>query len=403
MQLGWIDFSKEDREKVLDIMNLLQEPGAVDEIGIGMVRDAFANLFFPGTSTVQTIAKYFLIVPYVLKEACDGKYGNDLNKILSRIDQEERNCGITLLKNCPEAEGIIGRRNLPQRWVSRTPSNIYWNGIRTYGICTQNISIPELVKASIYLQNGKKEVSQGNHYPNAEENTTDDLDAGIGMGMQLLSIPDDFYSDWRNNLTIDLSPSEASFLRKMIETNTQGSLFAFLLKNEINVNRYDSFEALYEELKGQVPLYMEEQMRHACEFNRLVFTARVRYNLILSNGENDTAVNEWDKIQSNLAYMMAVNIDEVLALLNITNFKLRRFLTAFQAAVISQDWEETDKILIDREVEIKSKSRSKLLKREDYSADDWVGGGYLDYRFFSARRIINDIYARKEAVHVSDK
>ena len=65
MQLGWIDFSKEDRDKVHDVMNLLQEQGAVDELGIGLVRDAFANYFFPGTSTVQTRAKYFLIVPYL--------------------------------------------------------------------------------------------------------------------------------------------------------------------------------------------------------------------------------------------------------------------------------------------------------------------------------------------------
>ena len=74
MQLGWVDFSKEDREKVLDVMNLLQEQGAVDEIGIGLIRDAFANMFFPGTSTVQTVAKYFLIVPYILKEATEGLY-----------------------------------------------------------------------------------------------------------------------------------------------------------------------------------------------------------------------------------------------------------------------------------------------------------------------------------------
>ena len=29
MQLGWVDFSREDREKVLDVLNLLQEQGAV--------------------------------------------------------------------------------------------------------------------------------------------------------------------------------------------------------------------------------------------------------------------------------------------------------------------------------------------------------------------------------------
>lgn len=77
MQLGWIDFSKEDRQKAFDVINLLSEQGAVDELGIGVIRDAFANYFFPGTSTIQTRAKYFLIVPYMLREAVDGRYGKD--------------------------------------------------------------------------------------------------------------------------------------------------------------------------------------------------------------------------------------------------------------------------------------------------------------------------------------
>ena len=90
MQLGWIDFSKEDRQKALDVINLLSEQGAVDELGIGIVRDAFANYFFPGTSTIQTRAKYFLIVPYVLREAVDGRYGKDVNRILRAIDSAEK-------------------------------------------------------------------------------------------------------------------------------------------------------------------------------------------------------------------------------------------------------------------------------------------------------------------------
>ena len=66
MELGWIDFSKEERNKVLSVIDLLSEPEAVDELGIGIIRDGFSNIFFPGTSTIQTRAKYFLIVPYVL-------------------------------------------------------------------------------------------------------------------------------------------------------------------------------------------------------------------------------------------------------------------------------------------------------------------------------------------------
>lgn len=46
MQLGWVDFSKADREKVLDVINLLQAPGVVDEIDIGLIRDSFANFSF---------------------------------------------------------------------------------------------------------------------------------------------------------------------------------------------------------------------------------------------------------------------------------------------------------------------------------------------------------------------
>ena len=63
MNLGWIDFSDNDRKKTMDVLRLFQEQGAVDELGIGVIRDGFANSFFPGTSTIQTRAKYFFIIP----------------------------------------------------------------------------------------------------------------------------------------------------------------------------------------------------------------------------------------------------------------------------------------------------------------------------------------------------
>ena len=69
MQLGWVDFSDNDRKKVLEVIHLLSEKGAVDELGFGIIRDGFADYFFPGTSTVQTRAKYYFLVPYILKEA----------------------------------------------------------------------------------------------------------------------------------------------------------------------------------------------------------------------------------------------------------------------------------------------------------------------------------------------
>lgn len=400
MQLGWVDFSREDREKVLDVMNLLQEQGAVDEIGIGLVRDAFANLFFPGTSTVQTVAKYFLIVPYVLKEATEGRYGNDLNKILRRIDQEEKECGKLLMQNCPGEDGIIGRRVLPKSWVARKPSNIYWNGIRTYGICTQDLTIPELLKASIILLAQKKNAALGNKGDDTTDSERDDADAGRDVSTQLFSVPDDYYADWRTNLSIHLTTTEAAFLRKIIETSVSTSLLGYLLRHSVDVTKYDSFEAIYEDLGAAVPAELARTMKLACDFNRLVYTARVRYNYILSDGQNEDAVAEWRYIEENMQHMMSVDVDDVLQTLHITNFRLRRFLTSFKVALLDGDLDVADKVLIDREIEIKTRSRAKLCKRDDYANDTWIGGRYLDYRFSSAKRIITDIYRGEEAAHV---
>lgn len=400
MQLGWVDFSREDREKVLDVMNLLQEQGAVDEIGIGLVRDAFANLFFPGTSTVQTVAKYFLIVPYILKEATEGRYGNDLNKILRKIDMEEKACGIRLMENCPGEDGIIGRRVLPKNWVARKPSSIYWNGIRTYGICTQDLTIPELLKASIILQAQKKTSTLGNKGDDTADSERDDVDAGRDFATQLFSVPDDYYADWRENLSVHLTATEAAFLRKMTETSVPTSLLGYLLRNSIDVTKYDSFEAIYEDLGDAVPADLARIMKLACDFNRLVYAARVRYNYILSNGQNEDAAEEWAYIEENMQHMMSVDADDVLQTLHITNFRLRRFLTGIKVALMAGDLDAADKVLIDREIEIKTRSRAKLCKRDDYDNDAWIGGRYLDYRFSSAKRIITDIYRGEEAAHV---
>ena len=118
MQLGWIDFSKEDRQKALDVINLLSEQGAVDELGIGVIRDAFANYFFPGTSTIQNRAKYFLIVPYVLREAVDGRYEERiLRDIQNGITLEKLN--MRKRKKTPEEKAAVLKMKRKQRRAKR--------------------------------------------------------------------------------------------------------------------------------------------------------------------------------------------------------------------------------------------------------------------------------------------
>lgn len=108
MPLGWIDFSKSERNKALTVLELLSEDGTLDELGIAPVRDGFANLFFPGTSTIQTRAKYFFIVPYALRDLERGKI-TDSSQFIKAFDEIERRCGEILWKNNPNDTGIIGK------------------------------------------------------------------------------------------------------------------------------------------------------------------------------------------------------------------------------------------------------------------------------------------------------
>ena len=409
MQLGWVDFSKADREKVLDVMNLLQEQGAVDEIGIGLIRDAFANYFFPGTSTVQTRAKYFFIVPYILQEAVSGKYGNQVNTILQKIDAEEKNCGLLLYQKCigqgidPIGRGIIGARVLPKNWVARKPSNIYWNGIQTYHIFEQeNMTIPDMVRLSVLVRAQGKPEKLGNRRDDAEEGEKDDKDAGRSDAIRFFDLPEMVDTDWRSRLDISLTDNEAAFLRAKIERSVPDKLLAYILKHNIDLSKYDRFEMLYADLKEDVPAEMARIMKLACDFNRLVYAARVRYNMILSKGHNKKAVSEWGQIESDIIRYAGVNLEDVLCFLGRQDFRLRRFLVNLQTAFIEGDTDKADEIIVSREIELKTRARAKLCHAEDFNPDSWVGGRYLDYRFGDAKQIVTDIYEGEGVAHVPD-
>ena len=50
---------------MLQVVDLFREKGTVDELGLGAIRDAFSDQFFPGTSTLQSRTRYWLFVPWL--------------------------------------------------------------------------------------------------------------------------------------------------------------------------------------------------------------------------------------------------------------------------------------------------------------------------------------------------
>src|SRR5215207_3503978 len=65
---AWLDYSEHDRRSALDVIDKFREHETRDELGLAAIRDGLADLFFPGTGTVQTRARYFLFVPWMYLE-----------------------------------------------------------------------------------------------------------------------------------------------------------------------------------------------------------------------------------------------------------------------------------------------------------------------------------------------
>lgn len=392
MQIGWVDFSGEDRQKVMDVMHLLRKKEAVDELGIGIVRDAFANYFFPGTSTIQTRAKYFFIVSYLLKEAGEGKYGKELNSIIHAVDEEERQCGILLLKSSPKEDGIIGKRVLPRGWVIRKPSDIYWNGIRTYKLFTDDsLSIPEYLRISIKFSQQKERQGMDSRHNRLGDGSQDDADAGNEINGSFWNLPV-YKKEWRENLNIALSQEEAGFLKRRIEKSVPDSLLAYLLSHHIDLHKYADFAALTEGIKNKTKPSLSSLMTLACSFNHLVYMSRVRYNVLLSQGKNKEANEEWAWIEPDCTRWARVDLAEVFEKLNLRRSDTFTFLTALQRYFQQMNIAGADELIRKREIQLKGINRAKLNQADTSDPSVWTGGRWLDYRFFDAERIINDIY-----------
>jgi len=129
MKFGWVDFSPAHRNKVMLLMDMFREEGVIDELGLGTIRDSLSDLLFPGTSTIQTKAKYFVLIPWIVQEI---EKSNQIDRFVTELDRLEVEFTKTLRRNSG-TRGVIGA-TLPNANPKRKPSSVYWNGLRIYGI-----------------------------------------------------------------------------------------------------------------------------------------------------------------------------------------------------------------------------------------------------------------------------
>lgn len=381
MQLGWIDFSREERNKVMATLDLLSTTTALDELGIGTLRDRYADILFPGISTIQTRAKYFVIIPYIFKLAQSQKLKR-ASEIIPWVNKVEDNLVSTLVKNSGEdVQGIIGSRSIKQgKKVKRKPSSIYWNGMRTYGILLDNRVSMEQVATLMYNQGNKKK-----HIEIVKGEEAYDDETAVNDGLSIFSPINPEY-DFEKVIDIKLTKKEAEYIREHIITSpySSNSLLAFIIKNKIKVSDLD-----FDELE-KLPMTkdMKNDYSLAKELAEFIYGAHIRYNVIYSQQLEKDQVKAWNNWIDNFD-VQALRFEEIMSRINCKG-TTKEFLKKFLKAVANKDIQEIDRCIINREKEVKGE-RAKLCKPTEYQYTTAIHDYKLNYRYYSARTIINDI------------
>jgi Family of unknown function (DUF6361) len=203
---------------MLDIVDLFREHDTRDELGIGSVRDTFADLFFPGTSTIMTRARYFLIVPWIYQRLEKQRISSP--QIAERGRRTETDL-IDAIERSDDSEGNIG--TLAGHALKRLPSNIYWQGLGVWGIRAFQGSQAQYHRG---LDGHYVQLTRHGARLSERDNENDDLVTPNWHG-GLITPPSNFPKE----CTLRLTHREAEYLGERIRLSpiSSGSLLAALI------------------------------------------------------------------------------------------------------------------------------------------------------------------------------
>ncbi|WP_185242736.1 DUF6361 family protein [Citrifermentans bremense] len=270
---SWLDYSEAERRKALEVADSFKNRDTRDELGIGTVRDAFANLLFPGTTTIQTRAKYFLLIPWVYLglEQRFRRRPPASREDVAKAARREEIALIDILKNSDDPDGTIGveaRENL-----KRLPSNVYWYGMGAWGIRKVDVSQDQYHK---FL------VKYGSPAPlRRGADDVDDLGAAYNWHPELLSLKP---SSYPQKLSFVLSDDESEFLKDRIKgiKGRNASLLAVLADSE---EAWEPLQFAWEHesaVNGTLPPEVKRALSHARNFSEVMYGASLLYNLMLA-------------------------------------------------------------------------------------------------------------------------
>jgi len=274
---AWLDYSEHDRQRAQDVLALFKEQEIRDELGIGVIRDAFSDLLFPGTSTLQTQARYFLFIPWLyLNREARRTPSAEIARIIRRDEVKL----IEGLLGSGEDLGVIGRE--AGAGLKRMPSSIYWNGLGRLGIRLFPGSQVHYHRSLDRWYRARLRPSRADDGELLHGAASSNWHSGVPA-------PPEGFPD---HARLALTRNEAEYLRDRWRCAVPGSLFTFLLDGEPQVEDADypwSLPSL-----GSVPNALQSLLGHAREFAIAMHGAALLYNLMLSEAAgNDAWVEDY--------------------------------------------------------------------------------------------------------------
>jgi len=416
--IGWVDFSSEHREKVKSVIDLLSTPGVVDELGIGVVRDSFSDSLFPGISTIQTRARYFLSVPRIFQDYEKLPANHRRRKKLSTyLNDHENRCMEAMVANHEgdRQDGIIGESFAKKQGeVQRKPSSVYWNGIRQFGLAKTNLSLQAFCRRFSNPDQPIQDLVKGSHNtkgddPDAAEQANDTINAPA------------YEEDWIESLTVRLSKAEASFLSTHMQARVPLSLLGQILLDEevrtkfLALPNNWNFTTLAEAAPflEQFPESLQQIIAAARDFWQLMHGAHIRYNCLLQERHGTSALREdfeaeWKEWRTTLQSFPWERWDTgfLWTLAKLHRRRVRehtiQFVTSWIDGVRDGATIEALNELVTRQERFNKKSRARLQPSAEEKADKWIGIDDLNYRLNVARTIINDIHVGLTATEADD-
>ncbi len=250
---------------MLDVVNLFREQDTRDELGTGTIRDGLADMLFPGTSTVQTRARYFLFIGWMYRQLEERTLNSGE---VGRLARREEIRLIDVLADSDDPEGTIGIQARAR--LERLASNIYWQGLGSWGIRLYPGSQEQYHRAiATGLFAGDDEGVRG---------------ASSGWHSGLPAPPGGF----PNDVSMALTEEEGAYLSERIISHHPTTLLAWLVAHG---RREDWVEFVWEHPQlDEFPARQTELISHARIFSEVFHGAALLYNLMLAEM---TAREDW--------------------------------------------------------------------------------------------------------------